>query len=245
MKFEKYWGSNYSNEDLKKILDKKIEKANKQLNKIGETDDWLLQRLPAYQMFKEFSDVVDGIGARKINFDDIVYKGSDLVLSRLGLLQSLNKIDTLLGMKSATVTGAREIVKNRKNAFINKNLDFITQKYMDEYGLTEEKAKNKALYFLRKMTKSEEFYDFLHSAEYEKLSEKYGLESGDLIRDYYSRTVDLLDKFSKLDETQEKVSNFYGSYLSRVEDPKTQQRLYMSDVLTKDTIMYKEKYERE
>lgn len=243
MKFEKYWGSNYSNEDLKSILDKKIEKANKQLNRIGETDDWLLQRLPAYQMFKEFSDVVDG--SRKISFDDIVYKGTDLVLSRLGLLQSLNKIDTLLNMKSATVTGAREIVKNRKNAFINKNLDAVTKKYMEDYGLGEEKAQNKALYFLRKMTKSEEFYDFLHSAEYEKLSEKYGLDSGDLIRDYYFRTVDMLSKFSELDKTQDKVTNFYGDYLSRVEDPKTQQRLYMSDVFTKDTIMYKEKDERD
>lgn len=239
MRFEKYWGSDYSNEDLKKILDKKIEKANKQLNKIGETDDWLLQRLPAYQMFKEFSDVIDG--SRKISFDDIVYKGADLTLSRLGLLQSLNKIDTLLQMKSATVTGAREIVKNRKNAFINKNLDSVTKKYMDDYGLGEEKAKNKALYFLRKMTKSEEFYDFLHSAEYAKLTDKYGLDSGDLIRDYYFRTVDLLDKFSELEETQEDVTDFYGDYLSRVEDPRTQQRFYMSDVLTKDTIMYDER----
>ena len=239
MRKETYWGKDYSNQDLKKILDQKIRKAERQLNKIGESDDWLLERLPAYQMFKEFSKASDGKD-RVLDFDNLIYRGVDMALSRLGLLQALNKMDTLLNMKSATLTGAKEIIKNRKNAFINRNLDSVTKKYMEDYGLSHEKAENKAYYFLRKMTKSEEFYDFLHSAEYEKLTQKYGLDSGDLIRDYYFRTVDMLTKYSELEETQEDVSNYYGDYLSRVEDPRTKQKFYMSDVLTKETIWYDE-----
>ncbi|MBO7716323.1 MAG: hypothetical protein J6S85_22350 [Methanobrevibacter sp.] len=239
MRKETYWGKDYSNEDLKKILDQKIRKAERQLNKIGESDDWLLERLPAYQMFKEFSKASDGKD-RVLDFDKLIYRGVDMALSRLGLLQALNKMDTLLNMKSATLTGAKEIIKNRKNAFINRNIDSVTKKYMEDYGLSHEKAENKAYYFLRKMTKSEEFYDFLHSAEYEKLTQKYGLDSGDLIRDYYFRTVDMLTKYSELEETQENVSDYYGDYLSRVEDPRTKQKFYMSDVLTKETIWYDE-----
>ena len=50
----------------------------------------------------------------------------------------------------------------------------------------------------------------------------------------------MLTKYSELEETQENVSDYYGDYLSRVEDPRTKQKFYMSDVLTKETIWYDE-----
>ncbi len=225
----KWWGSDIPTPDLRKILDRRVREIERSMNAIGGQNDFALKKLPAYQLFKELSKGQEG--NRKMDLSSG---------SRLETVQALNKIDTLQNMKSSTLKGSKAIIAKRKRHFVEKNVEAIALNYLrDNPELTEEKARNKATYFLRRLTNSEEFYDFLHSTEYEKITGKYGLESGDIIRDFMTRTVSLLDNYMELEETQMGVEQNYTNYLTYIEQTKGA-TFEFKQVISEDTILDEE-----
>lgn len=225
----KWWGSDLSTLELHKVLDKRVRQVERSLNAIGGNNDWILKKLPAYQLFKELSKGEEG--KRKMNLPKS---------SRLETIQSLNKLETIQNMKTSTLTGAKQVVAKRKKHFIDKNWEAIAQTYMDNNPeLDSTKAKNKAVYYLRRLTNSKEFYEFLHSTEYAKITDKYSLESGDLIRDFMTRTVNLLEKYSELEDVQMGVEQGYANYLNEIENTKGAE-FEMKKVISEETILDEE-----
>lgn len=207
---QKWWGSDLSTTDLRKILDRRVKEIERSMNAIGGQNDFALKKLPAYQLFKEFSKGAEG--NRKWNMAS---------KSRLETVQALNKVEVLQSMKSSTLKGAKEVVADRKRRFVEKNWESIMAMYIKQDPTLDYKtAKNKSIYYLRRLTNSEEFYNFLHSEEYEKLTSKYEMTSGDIIRDYVSRTANLLETYTQLEETQEDVQGQISKYISDVEKTK-------------------------
>lgn len=221
----KYWGSSLSTGELRDTLEKRVKELERSMNAIGSQSDFALKKLPAYNLFKEFSSGEDG--NRRFNMPSG---------SRLATIQALNKIDAIREMKSSTLKGAKEIVVGRRNRFVSQNVDALTLNYMKANSeLSKTEAHNKAVYYLRKLTKSEEFYDFLHSDVYEKMTQKYNLESGDLIRDFMTRTMNLIDKYHDMGEKEKEVQSDYSTYITEIETTKGAKFKYKK-AIAKDTI---------
>lgn len=73
------------------------------------------------------------------------------------VIQSINKLQAMANGKGATLKGTKELIKNREASFIGKAV---------ARGVEPEVAKKRA--------KSKEFYDFLHSDTYQKISASVG-----------------------------------------------------------------------
>lgn len=221
----KYWGSSLTTGELRETLERRAKELERSMNAIGNQSDFALKKLPAYNLFKELSSGEDG--NRRFNMPSG---------SRLATIQALNKIDAIQQMKSSTLKGAKEIVVGRRNRFVSQNVDALTVNYMKQNPeLTKTEAHNKAVYYLRKLTKSEEFYDFLHSDVYEKMTQKYNLESGDLIRDFMTRTFNLVEHYKEMAEKENEVQETYENYIEGIETTKGAKFKYKK-AIAKDTI---------
>lgn len=84
------------------------------------------------------------------------------------VVQSINTLQLLLKGKGATLKGTKELIKNREELFINKGI---------QVGISKAESK--------KIARSKEFYDFLHSDEYKKLSASVGHAGSPTLIDQY------------------------------------------------------------
>lgn len=98
------------------------------------------------------------------------------------VVQSINTLQILLKGKGATLKGTKELIKNREELFINKGI---------QAGISKAESK--------KIARSKEFYDFLHSDEYKKLSASVGhAGSPTLIDQYLLHKDNAISYFKKL-----------------------------------------------
>ena len=85
-------------------------------------------------------------------------------------LSNIKKLQKILKGKGATLKGTKEIIKNREASFIGKAVNA---------GINPYKA--------AKIAKSKQFYDFLHSDEYKKLSKSVGKAGSPVIMAEYMK----------------------------------------------------------
>lgn len=97
-------------------------------------------------------------------------------------IQSINKLQQMLKGKGGTLKGTKEIIKNREEAFVKKAV---------AGGLSERKARQRA--------KSKDFYNFLHSDTYKKLTASTGKAgSGVIVQNYLKHEENANDYYDKL-----------------------------------------------
>lgn len=110
------------------------------------------------------------------------------VKNKLETIQSINKLQEMLKGKGATLKGTKELIKNREASFIGKAV---------ARGINPHVAAKEA--------KSKDFYDFLHSDTYKKLSLSVGKIGSPEVQAQYMRHKrhaleyynELLEKYSE------------------------------------------------
>lgn len=139
IKKDKFYGSDYSLKELRKI-EKQLEGiAKKSHEAIEKQGDWRLKTTDQHQLYLESQKI--GLSTK----------------NKLDTIRSINMLQKMVNGKGATLKGTKELVKNREQAFIDKAV---------ASGVGKRRAKEVA--------KSKDFYDFLHSDTYKKLSASVG-----------------------------------------------------------------------
>lgn len=151
IKKDSFYNKGYSLEQLQKIEERLEKMVERSQGAIERTKDWRYQTTKQHQLYKEFI-------TKK---EDGLYSTDNLQHT----LQSINALQAILSGKGATLKGTKEIIKNREQALINKELP----KLMND-GYTEAQARK----MLTKTVRDKGFYDFLHSDTYAKLSKSVG-----------------------------------------------------------------------
>ena len=150
IKKDKFYGSDYSLKELREI-ERRLEKMVKRSqNAIEKTKDWRYQTTKQHQIYKEL-------------FPTVEHKLENR--NKLQTIQNINMLQQIVQGKGATLKGTKEIIKNRESALLNKELP----KLMSQ-GYTESEATK----MINDTIRSKEFYDFLHSDTYNKLSKSVG-----------------------------------------------------------------------
>lgn len=150
IKKDKFYGSDYSLKELREI-ERRLEKMVKRSqNAIEKTKDWRYQTTKQHQIYKEL-------------FPTVEHKLENR--NKLQTIQNINMLQQIVQGKGATLKGTKEIIKNRESALLNKELP----KLMGQ-GYTESEATK----MINDTIRSKEFYDFLHSDTYQKLSKSVG-----------------------------------------------------------------------
>lgn len=150
IKKDKFYGSDYSLKELREI-ERRLEKMVKRSqNAIEKTKDWRYQTTKQHQIYKEL-------------FPTVEHKLENR--NKLQTIQNINMLQQIVQGKGATLKGTKEIIKNRESALLNKELP----KLMGQ-GYTESEATK----MINDTIRSKEFYDFLHSDIYQKLSKSVG-----------------------------------------------------------------------
>ena len=151
IKKDSFYNKGYSLEELQKIEERLEKMVERSQGAIERTKDWRYQTTKQHQLYKEF------LKKKK--------EGIYTVDNLQNTLQSINALQAMLAGKGATLKGTKEIIKNREQALINKEMP----KLMND-GYTEAEARK----MLTKTVKDRNFYDFLHSDTYAKLSKSVG-----------------------------------------------------------------------
>ena len=150
IKKDKFYGSDYSLKELREI-ERRLEKMVKRSqNAIEKTKDWRYQTTKQHQIYKEL-------------FPTVEHKLENR--NKLQTIQNINMLQQIVSGKGATLKGTKEMIKNRENALLDKELP----KLMNS-GYTEAEATK----LITDTIRSKEFYDFLHSDTYAKLSKSVG-----------------------------------------------------------------------
>lgn len=110
------------------------------------------------------------------------------VSNKLETIQSINMLQQMARGKGATLKGSKELIKNREASFVGKAV-----------------AKGVSPYKAKQIAKSKDFYDFLHSDTYKKLSASVGKAgSPTILAEYMKYQGDALDYYEELLENKEK-----------------------------------------
>lgn len=151
IKKDSFYNKGYSLEELQKIEERLEKMVERSQGAIERTKDWRYQTTKQHQLYKEFI-------TKK---EEGIYSTDSVLLT----LRSINTLQAILAGKGATLKGTKEIIKNREQALINKELP----KLMND-GYTEAEARK----MLKSTVRDKNFYDFLHSDDYKKISKSVG-----------------------------------------------------------------------
>lgn len=124
-------------------------------------------------------------------------------MSRNDLLHLVKLSQTIMQDKAHTLKGTEEQIKKAYENFAKRNYDTVKDLLEKEGGrgkITDKMIKTR----MKDIANDKDYYDFLHSDEYKKLTEKYKIESGDLQRDYILN--------------QDNALKHYGDFLKKVEE---------------------------
>lgn len=171
--------------DFKKI--QKSMNARENFSKKIKSGGWRYIRSYDYELYKEL-----------FNIGDIMSLGRQDIMKALKILQRIKKSDY-------TLEKTKERIKNQNAKFLEKN-EKTLKLLLEREGkrVTEYNILMKA----KEFTDSEDYYDFLHSETYKKITEKHKMESGDLIKDYLKNPDNAL--------------KHYEDYLKEVENPENE-----------------------
>ena len=184
--------------ELMKLYAKNYKQINRSMlarEKMGEKlgdkkGGWKFLQNTSYQLWKEI---------KKISPNDMTS------LSRNEILHLVKTSNTILENKYHTLKGTEEQIKKQYREFSKRNYEVVKELLEKEGGrgkITDKMIKTR----MEDISNDKEYYDFLHSDEYKKLTEKYKMESGDLQRDYILN--------------QDNALEHYSDYLERLEDGK-------------------------
>lgn len=178
----KLYGKNYN-----KVMSS-MKAREKMFGKLGsQSGGWKFVSNTSYELWKEMKKYTPDITKD---------------LSRNEMLHLYKLSMSILENKYYTLQATREQIKRQYEQFAERNYDTVKQ-LLEKEGrsdITDSMIKNR----LKKISNDRDFYDFLHSEEYKKLTEKYKMESGDLQRDYILNMDNALEH--------------YGDYLERLEE---------------------------
>lgn len=158
---------------------KTIERSMKAREKL---DDWRYQTGYTYDLYKELK-----------SFD--IAKAS-----RNEIIKGLTGLDKIM-KGDYTLKATTERIKKENENFLKNNTD-VMKKLLEKEGkkVSERNIKQKA----KEFTDSQDYYNFLHSDTYKKLTEHYKVSSDDLIQDYLMNRENALE--------------YYEDYLKGIEE---------------------------
>lgn len=166
---------------------KKIERSMKAREKMN---DWRYTIDSSYQIFKEL--------------ESISLKG----IARSGLISALKGLEQIQE-RGYTKKDVEQFIKKNEENFIKNNYDNIKRLLEKEGGrgeITDRMIQTRA----KDIAKDKDYYNYLHSDTYKKLTEHYKIESGDLIRDYIMNKENALEHYEKYLDKVEKQEDFDG-----------------------------------
>lgn len=168
--------------ELLKEYQKTFKTIERSMKAREKASDWRYQTGYTYDLYKELK-----------NFD-IANVSRNEVIKALKGLDKIMKGDYTL---KATV----ERIKKENENFLKNNTD-VMKKLLEKEGkkISERNIKQKA----KEFTNSQDYYNFLHSDTYKKLTEHYKVSSDDLIQDYLMN--------------QENALEYYEDYLKGIEE---------------------------
>lgn len=158
---------------------KTIERSMKAREKAG---DWRYKTGYTYDLYKELKSF------------DIAKASRNEVIKALTGLDKIMKGDY-------TLKATAERIKKENENFLKNNTDAM-KKLLKKEGkkISERNIKQKA----KEFTDSQDYYNFLHSDTYKKLTEHYKVSSDDLIQDYLMNRENALE--------------YYEDYLKGIEE---------------------------
>lgn len=171
--------------DFKKI--QKSMNARENFSKKIKSGGWRYLRSYDYELYKELQ-----------NIKDYTQLGRQDMMKALKTVERIKKSNYTLDKTKARIRkeNAKFLEKNEKTL---KLLLEREGKRVTEYNI---------LMKAKEFTDSEDYYDFLHSETYKKITEKHKMESGDLIKDYLKNPDNAL--------------KHYEDYLKEVENPENE-----------------------
>lgn len=157
-------GSPLTAADLAKMRAKMARRVNQQLRRLEKSKSIVSGKAYKAGAYDEATEYLRGQGKRRFSESPNYYKTKDSETGETAynvykLKTEILELDRLINMKSFTITGNREIEKNRIDTFVN------------EHGVSEAVAADDA------------FYDYLNSASYDYIL-KSQLSSETLVNIY-------------------------------------------------------------
>jgi hypothetical protein len=177
---------NEYNKEMKKIERSMTARLN--YSKKVKTGGWRFLKSYDYELYKEL-----------ISIGDIAS------LSRGDLMHAFKLVNKILNA-GYTLKKTKERIQKENERFLENNYKTL-EKLLKKEGkaVTEYNVLMKA----KSITSDQDYYDFLHSDTYKKLTEHYKVSSDDLIQDY------LLN--------QENALGYYDEYLKGIEENENEQ----------------------
>lgn len=136
-------------------------------------------------------------------FKEMLSPDKMLDMSRNDILHLVKISQTVMQDKHHTLSGTEEQIKKQYEQFAKRNYETVKSLLEKEGGrgkITDKMIKTR----MKDISNDKDYYDFLHSDEYKKLTEKYKIGSDDLQRDYILN--------------QDNALNHYGDFLKKVEN---------------------------
>lgn len=168
--------------ELLKEYQKTFKMIERSMKAREKASDWRYKTGYTYDLFKELE-----------NFDITKASRNELIKAMTGL-EKIMKGDY-------TLKATKERIKKENENFLKNNTD-VMKKLLEKEGkkVSERNIKKKA----KEFTDSQDYYNFLHSDTYKKLTEHYKVSSDDLIQDYLMN--------------QENALEYYDDYLKGIEE---------------------------
>ena len=168
--------------DLLKEYKKEFKQIERSMNAREKLNDWRYKTGYNYDLYKEISS---------LSLEN---------LTRNEVIKAVTGLEKIL-KGDYTLKATKERIKKENENFLKNNRN-VMEKLLEREGkkVSERNIKQKA----KEFTKSTDYYDFLHSSTYKKLTEHYKVSSDDLIQDY------LLN--------QENALEYYENYLEGIEE---------------------------
>lgn len=168
-----------------------------------ESNGWKYTQNTSYQLWKELKQ----------------FKPSTIkALSRNEILHMVKTSSTILENKYHTLSATEKQIKKQEREFAKRNYDTIRELLEKEGGrgkITDKMIRTR----MKDISNDKQYYDFLHSEEYKRLTEKYKMESGDLQRDYLLNMDNALEHYSEYLERLENEEIEFNERELLIENP--------------------------